>query len=150
MLQTVPFAYLVFSFHRLTQLPFLSLSFRNVDLSRNRITDTQPIPVPYRKLTYVDLTGNTFQGPMPVWVAPSSSTIKTNGSLYSCPVFAHVDSNLASFKVDGSFYNYSYCRCDDGTFGAPPDCESIPVVDTVSMLGAGTFTGQCSVSSPLC
>lgn len=53
--------------------------------------------------------------------------MRSNGTHYVCPVFSHVDDSTYRVAVSPSFYNYTLCRCEDGSFGVPPNCDTIPI-----------------------
>jgi hypothetical protein len=66
-------------------------------------------------------------GSLPRWVTTSTtSSLKQSGTTFVCPLLGSVFLESATFTIDGSYYLYSLCTCDKGTYGTPPDCPSIP------------------------
>lgn len=109
-----------------------SYGLRVVDLSHNDISGHIPaLTDPTSRWETILFNDNprmvSPSGNLPRWATVSStSLLKQNGTTFVCPQLGTVLLETAVLAVDGSYYLYSLCICDKGTYGVPPDCPSIP------------------------
>lgn len=86
-----------------------------------------------------------MRGTLPNWVSPSStSLVKEAGTRFLCPSLATKARESAILTLDASYYGYDplLCKCDDGTFGSPPNCIDIPRIgDTPFAINATETSG---------
>jgi hypothetical protein len=99
------------------QLGMLS-NLQEVDLSWNQFTG--PIPDTYRGMSYLYVQGNDLSGAMPPFLIAVEPMI-SYGS-YSCPALSSAYDRNAVISVNSSYYNYTYCACNFGYYGSPPNC----------------------------
>jgi hypothetical protein len=85
---------------------------------------------PTRTFSSLDLRGNpnfkSADGSLPDWTVVNDEYSKTLNEPFLCPTLGSMELPTMSLKLDPSYYSYSTCVCDRGTFGSPPDCYIIP------------------------
>jgi hypothetical protein len=113
---------------RAESLQSFDISFNNL---QGAFPDLDEGYEPSRLLSNVDVRGNpNFYGPdyqLPTWgIARTDQYAKTLDQPFLCPSLGSRNLRTMSLLVDPSYYAYSTCVCDRGTFGGPPSCFIIP------------------------
>jgi hypothetical protein len=127
----------------ITSLPndlFSVQSIEVLDLSFNALDGTTDLPsaAPPVSLALLNLQGNpafrSASGRLPSFAAfDIRSTRKTLGDPYSCfPIVGSGANERLTFNVDPTYYLYSGCTCDDGTYYQVPLCLTIPTANTAA------------------
>jgi Leucine-rich repeat (LRR) protein len=111
-----------------TSIQSFDISFNNLQGS---FPDLEEGSEPIRTLSNVDARGNpNFHGPdfqLPEWsIIRTDQYSKTLDQPFLCPGLGSRNAPEMVLKVDPSYYAYSTCVCDRGTFGGPPECFIIP------------------------
>jgi len=124
-------------------------AYKIVDLSYNMITSIYPPNVFPYTWEMLDLSGNpdmvntNDDAAIPTYLKPSPNFIKSDfNEHHICPIFTGKSIN-AKVYLPPKFYNFTYCKCDSGYYGIPPNCLTIPsfvkITDSTS-LGSTSFT----------
>lgn len=125
---------LKYAYNKIKVIPstlFSELSgLQYVDFSGNPLQGTIPTVPPTRLLLsakFNNISSLTFNGTIPTYVKPDLTKYVKNSvdSRYYCPSLTGIYTDI-SLEVDPSYYNYSNCACEKGTYGLPPNCTFLP------------------------
>ena len=116
------------------------------NLANNQIVGTIPFTFDQyaQQLSYINLEGNMIEGVIPDFPRLDVVLLKNNrlqspsatlpsflrpteffqqsAPTYSCPVISGTRREMV-VSLDPFYFNYSFCRCDRGFFGNPPNCR---------------------------
>ena len=116
-------------------------TFVSIDLHSNKLDGVYPVGLAITsQITKFDISGNPLlrNDPACPTVLPAGMTFDTNqfvksagNALYYCPGVVATTGNTV-LSTDASFYGYDQCQCEYGLFGAPPNCFTIPVQETIN------------------
>jgi hypothetical protein len=67
-----------------------------------------------------------YSGTLPTWTKQTSLFLLSTLGQFACPTITSATSELVQVFIDASYYNYTGCVCDRGTYGSAPDCSYIP------------------------
>jgi hypothetical protein len=113
-----------------------TMLLNSVDMSYNNLKGRLPDAGPLRTFKFFSVAGNpNFGGgntPLPKWTITLDEYSKSLDQPYICPKLSSVQSPKMSLLIDPSYYSYSTCQCDRGTFGRAPQCFQIPESQTLS------------------
>jgi Leucine-rich repeat (LRR) protein len=139
--------------NEIEQFPFnfmqLAESIQILDISFNHLQGSFPDIIdgvePLRTLASIDVRGNPkFHGPdqqLPEWaIIRTDQYVKSLDQPFLCPQLGSRNLPTMSLLVDPSYYSYSTCICDRGTFGGPPDCYIIPESQDINAVEYPVFS----------
>lgn len=115
-----------------------------VDFSSNSLSGDLPSGKPKTSMSQF-LVGNnpglqSSSGSLPSWLFATNTYTKTSlAQAYSCPMLQNTDGRL-TVVLDPTYYRYSLCECDRGTYGVPPACPQVPSQVAVPLTGNQTAT----------
>jgi hypothetical protein len=72
-----------------------------------------------------------FRSPVvPSWAVADNNLVLSAEGLFACAGLVGKPPNPSGLVVncDPAFYNYQFCVCANGTYGAVPDCKPIPFI----------------------
>jgi Leucine-rich repeat (LRR) protein len=126
------FTTLDMSHNHLTQFPeqIFQSKIINADFSFNNLEGVLPDAgtEPSRDFSALNVIGNPKFGigKLPTWVNVLNQYSKSLNEPFLCPNLVSKARSTMSLHIDPSYYKYSQCICDRGTFGTAPNCFNVP------------------------
>jgi hypothetical protein len=87
---------------------------------------------------------NLHAGILPPWTTQSDLYVVSSLGAFSCPTITLAASDTLQLFIDASYYDYTGCICDRGTYGSAPRCDPVPSQSQIQVAASASISTMFS------